>query len=91
MATDESDLPPVPPSADLKTSRAEDFACELVEIEGWQVSVTSYRITGHYVCKVDNVDPGAVIARATAPTKTAAVEAACKKAAARLKRTVRHR
>lgn len=74
----------------LKTFRAEDFSCTLADVEGWQVSITQYRLGDQWVCKIDNVDPGAVIARATAASKERAYEAAVAKASSRLRNTVRH-
>jgi len=81
---------PSGPSGTLKEFRAEEFACVLEVIEGWQISMTTYKLQDEYICKIDNVEPGAVIARATAQTLALAKEAAIKKAASRLKRTVRH-
>lgn len=88
LTTEESES--VERSDALKTFRAEDFSCTLADVEGWQVSVTRYRLGDQWVCKVDNVDPGAVISRATAATSERAYEAAITKAADRLRRTVRH-
>ena len=47
--------------------------------------VTTYRIGGKYHCTVDNVDPGAVIARSEGPTREEAESRAVSRARERLK------
>ncbi len=64
--------------------RPEGFQVEPQEISGWKVNVTSYYIGGQYYCHVDNVDPGAVIARTEAPTREEATLLAILKAKERL-------
>jgi hypothetical protein len=51
-----------------KAVRAEDFQERRLEIEGWPVRLTSYRIGSMYVCQADNVSPGACLARSSAET-----------------------
>ena len=31
--------------------------------EGWEIGITSYKLKDRYYCKIDNIDPGATIAR----------------------------
>jgi hypothetical protein len=45
---------------------SEHFTERQIEIEGWPVKLTSYRVGGKYVCQADNVSPGACLARFTA-------------------------
>lgn len=61
-----------------------------MEIAGWAVHLTSYRIGETYHCTVDNVSPGAAVARASASTRAEAERIAVEKAVERLSRTKRH-
>jgi hypothetical protein len=61
-----------------------------IEIEGWPVNITSYMLGDLYYCKVDNVSPGAWLARTTAPTREEAEQKALDKATRLLGRTHRH-
>jgi hypothetical protein len=70
--------------------KPEDYSEQELEIEGWPVKVTSYKLDGEYKCSVDNVSPGAWIARTSAATKQQAEEKALAKAKERLGRTRRH-
>ena len=38
----------------------------------WTIRIKSYQLGDAYICTVDNVSPGAVIARSTATTREAA-------------------
>jgi hypothetical protein len=69
------------------TFRAEGFQSRRTELAGWPVRVTSYRLAGRFRSEVDNVDPGAVIARGEGATREAAEAEACGKAVERLGRT----
>ncbi len=69
--------------------RAEDYQVVRKDIAGQPVSVTSYRIGDRFFCHIDNIDPGATIARAESGTCESAIELAMKKAEARLARSVR--
>ena len=70
--------------------KPEEYAERTLALEGWPIHVTSYRLGTVYLCKVDNVSPGALIARAEGPTQAGAEEAALSKARERLARTQRH-
>jgi len=70
--------------------KVEDYSERRIEIEGWPVNVTSYKIGETYHCKVDNVSPGAAIARTTASTKEEAERTAIERATKALSRTKRH-
>jgi len=56
----------------------------------WDVNVRSYRLRDKYLCEVDNVSPGATIARAEGETREEAERLALDKASRRLDRTRRH-
>ena len=65
--------------------RAEEYRIETLEIHGVPLNVTSYRIGERYHCHVENVDPGATIARAEASSRTEAQKLALAKTRERLK------
>ncbi|OLD61631.1 MAG: hypothetical protein AUI33_14355, partial [Ignavibacteria bacterium 13_1_40CM_2_61_4] len=61
-----------------------------LEVEGFPVRVTSYQIGGAFHASVDNVEPGARIARGEGQSRAEAEEKALSDAARRLARTRRH-
>lgn len=69
--------------------RAEEYQITKKEIGGQPVSIISYRIGERYYCHVDNVDPGATIARGESGTSDDAIAIAVKKAEERLVGRVR--
>jgi hypothetical protein len=70
--------------------KVEEHQERKVEIAGWPVNLTSYRIGEIFHCSADNVSPGATLARTTAPTREEAEAAAIDRAQAKLATTVRH-
>ena len=69
--------------------RPEQYNEREVEVGGWQVRLTSYRLGGEFHCKADNVSPGAWLARATAPTREEAESKALARAGQLLLKTRR--
>jgi hypothetical protein len=67
----------------------QDFEERQIEIDGWPVRVTSYRIGDKYVCQADNVSPGACLARFSADTAEEAESQALSKARHLLGKTQR--
>ncbi|MGH7363666.1 MAG: hypothetical protein ACREJ7_10050 [Candidatus Methylomirabilales bacterium] len=57
------------------------------QVDRWRITVTSYRLGDRYYCTVDNVEPGARIARGEGPTRAEAERIAIEKVAARLAQT----
>lgn len=43
--------------------KAEHFKERQIEIDGWPVKLTSYRLGEKFICQADNVSPGACLAR----------------------------
>jgi hypothetical protein len=43
--------------------KSEHFKERQIEIDGWPVKLTSYRLGEKYICQADNVSPGACLAR----------------------------
>jgi hypothetical protein len=70
--------------------RTEDYQRREEEFAGWPVGIVSYRLGDKWFCEIDNVDPGARIARAEGPTREAAEQAAKAAATRRLARTKVH-
>ena len=68
---------------------AEEYEQRHEMVDGWEIGITTYRLADRCYCKVDNVSPGALIARAVAPTKAEAEGVALANARARLATTRR--
>jgi hypothetical protein len=60
--------------------KSEQFNERQIEIDGWPVKLTSYRVGQNYVCQADNVSPGACLARFKAVTPEEAEAQAISKA-----------
>jgi hypothetical protein len=70
--------------------RAEAFQEHKIEVGGWQVNLSSYKLGDTWYCKADNVSPGAGLARTTGATREEAEEKALKRAEELLSRTKRY-
>jgi hypothetical protein len=70
--------------------QAEEFQERKLELAGWPVNLTSYRLDGEWHCKADNVSPGAALARTKGATREEAEQKAIARAEELLKRTKRH-
>ncbi len=68
----------------------EDYTERTIDVEGWPVHLTTYKLEGKYHCKADNVSPGANLARVEADTKEEAESKAITRATELLSRTRRH-
>lgn len=69
-----------------ETFRAEGWEQNETQLAGWPVRITSYQLKGEWRCEIDNVSPGATIARATGDSRETAVGKASAKATERLGR-----
>jgi hypothetical protein len=69
--------------------RAEEFQERKLELVGWPVNLTSYRLEGVWHSKADNVSPGAALARTTGATREEAEQKAIARAEELLRRTHR--
>jgi len=65
---------------DTGATTAQGFQERRIEIDGWPVKLTSYRVGDTFVCQADNVSPGACLARFSAPTPEEAESQAVSKA-----------
>jgi hypothetical protein len=70
--------------------KVEDYQERQLELEGWPVHLTSYRIGEVYHCTADNVSPGGNLARTRGATREEAENKAIQYAAERLSHTHRH-
>ncbi len=70
--------------------RVEEHSERQLEIEGWPVHLTSYRIGDTFHCTADNVSPGANLVRTRGATREEAESKAIQHAAERLSHTRRH-
>lgn len=66
-----------------------DYSERTLEVAGWPVRLTTYKLGEQYHCTADNVEPGAAIARTRGATKEEAEQAAIQKAERRLSQTRR--
>lgn len=67
----------------------EQYQERRIEIDGWPVKLTSYRLGDKFVCQADNVSPGAVLARISAESAQEAHQQAVSKARHMLLKTQR--
>ncbi len=70
--------------------KVEEHQERKLDIEGWPVHLTSYRIGEVFHCTADNVSPGAALARTTGASREEAENKAVERATERLSRTRRH-
>ena len=59
-------------------------------VGAFTIEIRSHRVGDQYICTVNNVDPGANVARATGATREEAEAAAVEKARARVGATKTH-
>jgi hypothetical protein len=70
--------------------KPEEYSERQVEVDGWKVNLTSYKLGDLYHCKADNVSPGAWLARTSGATREEAEQKALDRARQLLSRTRRH-
>lgn len=70
--------------------QAEQYQETKLEVAGWPVNVSSYRLGEAWHAKADNVSPGAALARATGATREEAEKKVLTRAEELLGRTKRH-
>ncbi len=71
----------------MTTQKAEDHQSRKETLEGWDINITSYKIGDKHYCHIDNVSPGATIARGEGATREEAEGVAMEKARDRLAKT----
>lgn len=70
--------------------KPEEYQERQLEVDSWQINLTSYKLGEVYHCKADNVSPGAWLARSTGSTREEAEQKALDRARHLLSRTRRH-
>jgi len=70
--------------------KAEEYRERQIELAGWPVKLSSYRLGEEWHAKADNVSPGAALARTTGATRAEAEDKASRRAEELLGRTRRH-
>ena len=69
--------------------KPEHFSERKVEVDGWEVNLTTYQLGEKWHTKADNVSPGAALARIVADTREDAESRALARAKELLSRTKR--
>jgi hypothetical protein len=67
--------------------KPEDYRARKETVGGWELNVVSYKLGEKYLCTVDNVSPGATLARAEGARREEAEKKALEKARAMVERT----
>jgi hypothetical protein len=70
--------------------KPEYFSERKVDVDGWQVNLTTYQLGDKWHSKADNVSPGAALARVVGDTREDAETRALARARELLSRTKRH-
>ena len=70
--------------------KPENFTERMVDVGGWQVNLTTYKLGDKWHTKADDVSPGAALARTVADTREDAEAQALARAKELLARTRRH-
>jgi hypothetical protein len=70
--------------------KPEEYQERQVQVDSWQVKLTSYKLGDVYHCTADNVSPGAWLARTSGATRDEAEQKALERATTLLSRTRRH-
>jgi hypothetical protein len=69
--------------------KPEHYSERKVDVDGWQVNLTTYQLGDKWHTKADNVSPGASLVRIVADTREAAESLALARAKKLLSRTQR--
>ncbi len=69
--------------------KAEEYTERKLEVAGWPVRLTTYRLGAVYYSKADNVSPGAALTRTRGATREEAEDKALRRAEELLSRTRR--
>ena len=74
----------------MSATKTENFEETQIELNGWPVRLTKYKVGAKFVVQADNVSPGACLARFSAETAEEAESQAISKARHLLGKTRRH-
>src|SRR5215831_11781359 len=79
-----------PPRQKVNVMKVEEYRETRLEMAGWPVNLSSYRLGNTWHCKADNVSPGAALARTTGASREEAEKKALDRAEQLLTRTRVH-
>ena len=68
--------------------KVEEYSKRQQQVMEWKVNIASYWLGAQYYCTVDNVEPGATLARAQGLTRDEAEKKALEKAEGMLAKTL---
>jgi hypothetical protein len=71
--------------------KVEEFSERSLQLSGWDVHLTTYKLGEIWHCKADNSSPGAALARTSGASREEAEAKAIERAEQLLARTRRHR
>jgi len=71
------------------TMNADEYSERQIDLNGWPVNISSYRVGSVWHSKADNASPGASMSRATGRTREEAEEKVVRRATQMLSRTKR--
>ena len=72
----------------MKETRPEQYKVHIESVPPFRIRITSYKVGDVYYCTVDNIDPGAVIARSRGKSQEEAESKAIAHARQRVEATV---
>ena len=72
------------------SDKVEEYESRRETVGAFEINIRTYRLGDIYYCKVDNVDPGALVAKAEGKSREEAEAAAVAKARERVERTRVH-
>jgi len=67
--------------------KAEEYSSRYEQVGQWRINIVSYKLGDEFICTVNNVEPGATLARAQAATREEAEKEAISKAEHMLAKT----
>lgn len=67
--------------------KVEGYSRRQQQVGRWKINIVSYKLGDQYICTVDNVEPGATLARAEGLTREETEKKAVQKAQDMLTRT----
>ncbi len=70
--------------------KTEEYSSRYQQVGRWKINIVSYKVGNQYICTVNNVEPGATLARAQGATREEAEKAAIEKAEHMLAKTRVH-
>ena len=67
--------------------KTEEYSSRYEQVGRWKINIVSYKLGDQYICTVNNVEPGATLARGQGATREEAEKSAIEKAEHMLAKT----